>query len=36
MKEALPETRKHRFAMQESLFRIIGNSIFVSYNNTTG
>lgn len=35
MKEALPETRKHRFAMPESLFRIIGNSVSISYNNTT-
>lgn len=36
MKEALPETRKHRFAMQESLFRIIGNTISISNNNTIG
>lgn len=36
MKKALPETRKHRFALPESLFRIIGNSISISYNNTTG
>ena len=36
MKEALPETRKHRFAMPESLFRIIDITISISYNSTTG
>lgn len=36
MKEALPETRKHRFAMQESLFRIIDNIISINNNSTTG
>lgn len=36
MKEALPETQKHRFAMQESLFRIIDNTISISYNSTIG
>lgn len=34
MKEALPETRKHRFAMPESLFRIIDNIISISNNST--
>ena len=32
MKEALQETRKHRFAMQESLFRIIDITISISNN----
>ena len=36
MKEALPETRKHRFAMQESLFRIIDITISISYNSAIG
>lgn len=36
MKKALPETRKHRFAMQESLFRIIDNIISISNNSTIG
>lgn len=36
MKEALPETRKHRFAMPESLFRIIDNIISINNNSTTG